>query len=237
MFRLARLSFLAASWLTLASQASAVESGWLVYELKMTPDAQASLNFQFYNGAYVVAPVHGGVASLVLTSEDGGRHYAVAQEAARIFTAANASMLKTVLSALALNGSAQACYMAAGEVNQTVTLPGAQGLRSFRAAKTLHGTLIATDDDSETATLPADGSVGMVGSAVIEGSLREDLTYNASKFATQKDALLYLVGLLERYGYTTEGGMAGDTAAPEGADASLFPAGSEEAAQAGSATR
>ena len=208
---------------------SAAEPGWLVYELKFTPDVVGNLNFQFYTGAYIVAPVIGGPSSLILTTEENGRLYTLAPNAARIFTVASPASRKTVLSAVALNGSAQASYLATGEINKTVSLPGAKGIRSFRVAAALRGTLIANDDDSEVRSVSPDGTLGMVGSAIIEGTLREDLTYNASQHATQPDALLYLAGLLERYGYTAEGAqpatpstIEGSTS-PEGTDASLFP--------------
>lgn len=237
-----RFLFLFASCLLSLSQgASANDSGWLVYELKFTPDAVGNLNFQFYTGAYIITPIVGGASSLVLTTEEGERLYVIADKAARAFTAAGPTTRKTVISAIALNGSAQASYLATGDINHTLSLPGPKGLRSFRVAGTLLGTLIASDDDSEARVLPQDGTLGMVGSAVIEGRLREDLTYNASQHATQADAVLYLAGLLERYGYTAEGTqpitIEGAPAAPvvkdaladpvtEGADAALFPVGS-----------
>lgn len=221
---------LASCWLSLATTASAADSDWLVYELKFTPDVVGNLNFQFYTGAYIVAPIVGGPSSLVLTTEDNGRLYTLAPNAARIFTVASPASSKTVLSAVALNGSAQASYMATGDINKTLSLPGPKGLRSFRVAATLRGTLIANDDDSESQSVAKDGTLGMVGSAIIEGHLREDLTYNASQHATQSDALLYLAGLLERYGYTAEGTQPATpqtiegSPSLEGTDASLFPA-------------
>lgn len=224
-----RISLLLVScWLSLSAVASAADTGWLVYELKFTPDVVGSLNFQFYTGAYVVTPVVGGASSLILTTEEGSRLYTIADKAARVFTAAGPNTRKTVLSAVALNGTAQASYLATGDINHTLSLPGPKGLRSFRVAGSLRGTLIASDDDSEVRTLPKDGTLGMVGSAIIEGRLREDLTYNASQHATQPDAVLYLAGLLERYGYLAEGSSAATTLegspAVEGVDASLFPA-------------
>jgi hypothetical protein len=213
-------------------------ANWLVYELKLVPDEASSLNFQFYTGAYVVVPVTGGAASLVLTTEDQGRFYAVAEGGARAFTAANPATRRTVISALALNGSAQACYTASGLVNQALSLPSPQGLRSYRVAGTLQGQLIASDDDSEAQTLPADGSLGMVGTARIDGTLRQDLTYNASQYASLADVVLYLTGLLEHYGYAPDNGepvTAVSTieghAIDGSTDASLFPAGSAAAAE------
>ncbi|MDZ4287170.1 MAG: hypothetical protein U0984_04390, partial [Prosthecobacter sp.] len=35
---------------------------WLVYELKFAPD-EDSVNFNFYAGAYVIAPAQGGAAT------------------------------------------------------------------------------------------------------------------------------------------------------------------------------
>jgi hypothetical protein len=243
MFRLKQRIFfiLVSCWLTLSAGASANDTGWLVYELKFTPDAAGNLNFHFYTGAYIITPIVGGASSLVLTTEEGERLYVIADKAARAFTAAGPTTRKTVISAIALNGSAQASYLATGDINHTLSLPGPKGLRSFRVAGTLLGTLIASDDDSEARTLPQDGTLGMVGSAIIEGRLREDLTYNASQYTTQADAVLYLAGLLERYGYTAEGAqpitLEGEPAPPvvkgaladpvtEGADAALVPAGS-----------
>lgn len=223
-------------------------AGWAVYELKFTPDAEASLNFHFYTGAYVVAPITGGRASIVLTTETDGRFYAVTEEAARVFTAAKGASKRTVLSALALNGSAQATYTASGLVNHTLSVPGPQGLRSYRVAGALKGTLLASDDDSEATGLAEDGSVGMVGTAKIEGKLRDDLSYNAGHFATQNDVVLYIVGLLEHYGYRADGGADGAVPAIEpapqtiegspvqdgGADPALFPPVNASAAAASS---
>jgi hypothetical protein len=210
-------------------------ASWLVYELKFSPVEDESQNFSFYTGAYVVAPVAGGPTSIILTTEQDGRFYAVSQESARFFTAANPSSRKAVLSALAINGSAQAYYTASGLVNQTLSLPSTKGLRSYRVAAALKGMLVASDDDSEAKALPTDGSVGMIGSATITGQLREDLTFNANQYAGQSDIVLYLVGLLERYGYTPDGDASLTTIEgmslpedldPEAASAALFPAGS-----------
>ncbi len=223
--------FLSCSLLALATTAQA---GWAVYELKFVPQADSSLNFHFYSGAYIVAPVTGGPASIVLTTETEGRFYALSEQGARVFTAANGSKKRTVLSALALNGSAQAAYTASGMVNHTLSVPGPQGMRSYRVAGAIQGLLVASDDDSEAAGIAEDGSVGMVGTAKIEGKLRDDLSYNASHFATQTDAVLYLIGLLEHYGYAADGAET-EPAAPVtvegapavevegGADPALFP--------------
>lgn len=227
-------AFLCSS-LLYAGAVSPAAASWLVYELQFKPSEEGSLNFSFYSGAYVVAPIAGGPASIVLTTEQDGRFFAVSQESARFFTAANPTSRKAVLSAFAINGSAQAYYAVSGLVNQTVSVPSPKGLKSYRVAGALKGVLVATDDDSEADALPADGSVGMVGSSEITGKLRDDLTHNANQFASQPDIVLYLVGLLERYGYTPDGEAAittiegvaiPDGINPDAASAALFPAGS-----------
>lgn len=221
------------SSLVLIGAAMPAAASWLVYELQFKPSEDDSLNFSFYSGAYVVVPIAGGPASILLTTEQDGRFYAVSQESARFYTAANRTSRKAVLSAFAINGSAQAYYAVSGLVDQTVSVPSPKGLRSFRVAGSLKGVLVASDDDSEAAALPSDGSVGMIGSSVITGKLRDDLTHNANQFASQSDILLYLVGLLERYGYTPDGDISTIEGAaipegidPEAASAALFPAGS-----------
>ena len=50
---------------------------WLIYELVFTPEEE-SVNFSCYNSGYLVAPANGGASTLVLTTEEGGQVYAVA---------------------------------------------------------------------------------------------------------------------------------------------------------------
>ena len=49
--------------------AASARAQWVVYELSFEADEDSSVNFQFYTGAYVVAPLNGGVASILLTTE------------------------------------------------------------------------------------------------------------------------------------------------------------------------
>lgn len=199
---------------------------WLVYELRFTPEAE-SVNFSFYTGGYAVVPAQGGQATIVLTTEEGGRFYAVAESSGKYFVAANAGVRKAVFSALGTTGTSQAFYAAAGSMNRSLLLNHAGGQRSWRVAETLTGRLTATDDESATGPA-ADGSFGVFGSARIKGTLREDLTANASAaFGSQNAATAYVIELLEKYGYTPdEGSLAAPAISSEEAaiiDASLFP--------------
>jgi hypothetical protein len=207
---------------------------WLVYEVKFTPDDQDSVNFSFYNGAYIIAPAQGGAATLVLTTEDGGHFYAVSEAGGRFFVAANRRTKKAVFSATALRGSAQAFYAASGYLNRSLLLDSPSGARSWRVAETIEGRFMAADDDGGLPPAP-DGSFGMIGNAKIQATLREDLTANATlSYTTLTGATTYVIELLERYGYNPDTGAATPSAdaaadAVEPAesesliDASLFP--------------
>ncbi|TDU81820.1 hypothetical protein EI77_01130 [Prosthecobacter fusiformis] len=205
---------------------SGAAAQWLVYELRFTPEEE-SVNFSFYTGGYVVVPAEGGAATVLLTTEDGGRFYAVAESSGKFFMAANASVRKAVFAAAALTGTSQSFYTASGHMNRSLLLSGNGGTRSWRVAESLTGRLMTADDESFTGP-SADGSLGVVGSALMLGTLREDLTANASAaFTTQNAATAYLIELLEKYGYVPDVGslpaplISSDEAAM--IDASLFP--------------
>ena len=204
-----------------------VPAQWLVYEIVFTPEEE-SVNFSCYKSAYLIAPVKGGEATMVLTTEEGGNLYAVADSGAKFFVAANASTRKAVFSASAITGNSQALYTASGHLNRSLLLDSPSGTHSWRVAEALDGRLIAADDESDKGQ-SGDGSYGMVGSAFITGTLREDLTAQATqRFTTLNGATSYIVELLEKYGYAPDIGSV--SVPPEQVeeeapliDLSLFP--------------
>lgn len=219
---------LLAATLWLASL-SGVHAQWLIYELVFTPEAD-SVNFSSYRSAYLVAPANGGAATMVLTTDEGGRFFAVADSGAKFFLAANATQRKVAFSALAVSGNSQALYTASGHLNRSLLLDTPDGQRVLRVAESLTGRLLAADDESDKG--PAeDGSIGMIGSAVITGTLREDLTGIATRhFTAQNLAVAYVVELLEKYGYVPDEGSVPmkieiETIQEDGSiiDTSLFP--------------
>lgn len=227
MFFAHRLSSLFCALALVLLGTAAAPAQWLVYELRFTPEPD-SVNFSFYSGGYVVVPAEGGAGSIVLTTEEGGRFYAVAESSGKFFVAANTQVRKAVFAANATSGTSQAFYTASGDLNRSLLLNGGgQPPRSWRVAEVLEGRLMAADDESMTGPAP-DGSLGVVGGALITATLREDLTANASNaFASQNGATAYLVELLEKYGYSADEGSLPipDISAAEAAtiDASLFP--------------
>jgi hypothetical protein len=211
-------------WLTALGCAPAQ---WLVYELTFTQEEE-SVNFSCYKSAYLIVPAQGGRATMVLTTEDGGNFYAVAESSAKYFVAANTTSRKAVFSAASMSGNSQALYTASGHLNRSLLLETPSGMTTLRVAEALDGRLLAADDESDKGPSP-DGSLGMIGSAYITGMLREDLTAQATRnFTTLNGATSYIVELLEKYGYTPDVGSV--PVQPEVTiqddsviDASLFP--------------
>jgi hypothetical protein len=235
MFRFLRPVSLA---LLFFAASSVAQAQWLVYELRFQEEA-GSVNFSFYTGAYGVAPVHGGAASIVFTTEAGGSYYAVSQNSLRYYIAANQGVKQAVLSAFSINGTAQAFYSASGSIDSTVNYTEEGVSRSSSVAGTLAGMLLASDDESFQAPA-SDGSLGMIGRASITGSLRTDLTQIANQSAiTMSDAVGSIVGLLEKYNYrpdvgdvpspTTEN-VTSDAIEPNNSDISALFGGQEQPA-------
>lgn len=198
----------------------AAQAQWLVYELTFT-EQPGSVNFSFYTGAYVIAPVNGGAATVVFTTEVGGNFYATSENGMRYFIAANQGIRQGALSAFTINGTASAFYTASGELNTAVNYLEQGVSRSIRAPGELSGTLLAADDESFQEPT-SDGSLGMVGRASIAGILRPDLTdiVNGSSI-TMTDAMGSIVGLLEKYGYQPDVGEVQSESAVDSSDAQM----------------
>lgn len=214
--------------------ATPAKAQWVVYDLRINPVVEVSENFTPYTGLYVIAPVTGGAASMVFLTEDGGRFYNVSENGARYFTAAGPVGRLAVISAFAQVGTARTMYQCVGQLNTPVpyTLKGQP--QEGRASTSMLGNMLAADDESLFATPGPDGSIGMVGTGTIAGTLRVDL----SRILNQKElsmaqAVAHLTGLLEKYGYRPESQEPAPTpASPEPApaeeSASLFPPGTRE---------
>lgn len=217
---------------------------WAVYDMRMTTDEESSVNFVNYSGVYVVAPLAGGPASLIFTTESEGRVYTVAQNAARFFVAANGSKARAVVSAVASGATSQSMYQASGPLNTTRSYVIRGEKRVAIIASDLYGQLM-TSDDEHLAVVPAiDGSLGVVGVAAFKGFFRKDLSDRLDAEApTMVQAVEVVTELLQKYGYqsesepqgaqkiaTSQASVAPATPADDqdAVDGSLFPAGLRE---------
>lgn len=185
----------------------AVQAQWLVYDIRFQAEQETSVNFGPYSGAYLIAPIEGGAASMIFVTEEGGRFYAVAPGSTRYFIATNTARRRAVISALSHTGTSQVMYQASGELNSTMSYTVGGQRRGARVALDLTGTLLASDTEAEAQVPGPDGSIGVVGSARMKGSLRVDLSriLNQTEMP-MNDALGTVVGLLEKYGYQAEEG-------------------------------
>ncbi|MDB6139720.1 MAG: hypothetical protein JWO94_2792 [Verrucomicrobiaceae bacterium] len=239
------LSLLMISTLLILLGSVSARAQWAVYDLRMSTDEEASVNFVHYTGAYLVAPLSGGAASLIFTTETEGRSYAVAENAARFFVAANAAKRRAVVSAVASSGSSQSMYQASGPLNTTrsYTIRGQKSVAIV--ASDLYGQLMTSDDEHLASGPASDGSLGVVGVAAFRGFLRKDLSDRLDAEApTMSQAVDVITTLLQKYGYQSESESdtrplvdssilqppvpPAPTADVFGAEGSLFPPGSRE---------
>lgn len=199
------LFMLLSAWLLGGS--APLQAQWLVYDIRFQTEQESSVNFGPYSGAYLIAPIEGGVASMIFVTEEGGRFYTVAANSARYFIATNTAKRRAVISAMSQNGTSQVMYQVSGDLNSTMAYTSGGQRRGARVSLDLTGTLLASDTEAEAQVPGPDGSIGMVGSALVKGSLRVDLSriLNQTEIA-MRDALGVVVGLLEKYGYQAEEG-------------------------------
>ena len=230
------LKIIAALFLTSAC----AHAQWLVYDLRFQVDQETSVNFGPYSGAYLIAPIEGGTASMIFVTEEGGRFYTVAANSARYFIATNTIKRRAVISALSQNGTTQVMYQAGGELNSSMSYTMSGERRGARVPLDLAGVMLASDNESEAVVPGSDASIGLVGSASMNGSLRVDLCRIVNEVEVPMGtAVSKISSLLERYGYQTEDAATAQPVVPAPApipqqpvagqpDNSLFPAGSRE---------
>ena len=242
-------SLLLLSALLILLGAKPASAQWAVYDMRMVADAEASVNFTHYTGAYIVAPLAGGAASIVFTTETDGRFYAVAENGARFFVAGNNLKRRAVISASASVGTSQSMYLASGPLNNTRSYTVLQQKGVAIIASDLFGQLMTSDDEHLAAGPASDGSLGVVGTASFKGFFRKDLADRLDAEApTMGQAVEVITTLLAKYGYQSESETpqvtttsktldpvlapvvsAAPVDVPGGAESSLFPPGSREA--------
>ena len=202
--RTCRLSLVISALLIMLGTAS-VSAQWAVYDMRMVADQESSVNFTHYTGAYLVTPLVGVAASLVFTTEEEGRYYAVAENAAKFFVAGNQTKRRAVISATANGGTSQSMYLASGPLNNTFqyTLRGERSVAII--ASDLYGYLMTADDEHLSSIPAIDGSLGVVGIASFKGFFRKDLSDRLNTEApTMGQAVESIASLLEKYGYQSE---------------------------------
>jgi hypothetical protein len=178
----------------------------LVYKLDFSNGK--GINFHSFEGGYIVTPLLGGSASFLLTTTHGGRTFTESTDGGTFFTAVSGSGdQKAVLSATTGGGTAQGAMVALGDINHVIKVNSPTVSLAVRVAKSLTGTLVSADDESEASETADDGSIGSAGFAEFKMGLDEDETNRSNKKGlTLSETLEELKKKLQDKGFTAEDG-------------------------------
>ena len=171
----------------------------VIYNFEFSKDGP-SINYGFYDEAWVVADATGGSASWILTFRDGGlRHYISITDFGSFFFANYGNKVKGVISAAAADGTPQTTFLAIGDLKETVRSSNI----TIRVPKTMSGQALSADDESELPFDSDEGNVGYAGISSMKGSLQVALTRDANDDnQTVEEAFADVITLVERRGFS-----------------------------------
>jgi hypothetical protein len=189
-FCLAALVFLAA--------APATQAQVVVYNFHFEKEGP-SINYGFYEEAWVVAEAIGGPASWVLLFREGAhRRYITVEDFGSLFFPNKGGTVVGAISAAAASGTPQTTFLAIGEVEHTVKA----GNISVKVPKDMKGYALSADNESDVPFTSREGDVGYAGISIMRGSLQISQTSDANKRnRTLEETMDDLVAYVERRGY------------------------------------
>jgi hypothetical protein len=201
---MSQLPFLACLMILCLGVSAPSKAQVLIY--KMDISGAEGVNFDTFDGGFVVAPLLGGPASFLLTSSEDGRSFTEAPDAGKMFTAASGSGdQKAVVSATTGSGTASGSIVAIGDINHVVKVNSRTLSLAAKVAKTLIGILVSADDESDSSLTAVDGSIGSAGMADVKLELDEDQTNRANKDGLSVAEAVDQAKLeLERRGFSAE---------------------------------
>ena len=171
----------------------------VIYNFEFAKDGP-SINYGFYDEAWVVADATGGAASWILTFRDGAqRRYISITDFGSFFFANKGNQVKGVISAAAADGTPQTTFLAIGELAQTIRI----GNITVKVPKTMSGQALSADDESELPFDSREGNVGFAGITSMKGSLQYAMTNDANDDnQTVDEAIEDVITLVRRRGYS-----------------------------------
>lgn len=186
-------------WVSTASRAQV-----LIYKVDI--GSAKGVNFHTFDGGFVVAPLLGGGATFLLTTSEDGRKFIESPDGGKLFTAVSGSGdQKAVVAATTGAGTAAGSLVAIGDINHVIKVNSRTVNLAAKVAKTLIGTLVSADDESESSTTAVDGSIGSAGVADVKLVLDEDQTNSANKDGLSLAEAVDQAKLeLERHGFSPE---------------------------------
>jgi hypothetical protein len=153
-----------------------------VYRLsfKVTGD---TINYQPYQNGYYIAPITGGVGSLILTKIiAGNRMYFTYANFGELFVALKGENRKAVISATAANSVSTTTFFAIGETDDERPVTSAAATSKVFVANKLEGYAVSADSERDLpfgSTSAAD--IGVAGASLLTARLDETMTEDAIK--------------------------------------------------------
>lgn len=181
----------------------------LVYKLRF--ESERSVNLDFYNEGYFVAPASGGSGSFIFTVNTPREKVYSPTTTGRLFPAltkdktlkwvSSATSGSTTGTAASATGASYVCF---GSVNKSVRLTGPTFDVRTKIAPYLRGSVTAFSDESSTG--PADdGTMGFAAVLDYRMSYDKDRTSSANKKGqTVAQVITALIAELEQRGYDSE---------------------------------
>ncbi|MCB1086803.1 MAG: hypothetical protein KDM63_07145 [Verrucomicrobiae bacterium] len=179
--------------------APAAHSQVAIYNFGFEKDGP-SINYGFYEEAWVVADATGGPASWILLFREGAhRRYIMVEDFGSLFFPNKGKTVVGVISAAAASGTPQTTFLAIGEVEETVKAANV----SAKVPKEMRGYALSADPESDVPFTSDEGDVGYAGISKMKGSLQSSRSADANRRnQTVADALTELEAYVKRRGYT-----------------------------------
>ncbi|NNE91513.1 MAG: hypothetical protein HKN23_07690 [Verrucomicrobiales bacterium] len=217
--RFAPLLAIFAAVFGLGFAASESQAQVVIYKFDFAKDGP-SINYGFYDEAWVVADATGGSASWILTFRSGAqRLYITIEDFGSFFFASKSRTVKGILSAAASDGTPQTSFLAIGELGETVQA----GAIRVRVPKSMKGQALSADDESMLPFDSQDGSFGYAGISSMSGKLQVRRSKDANDDRqTVAEAFADVVAYIERRGFTEFDDGTGDDDG-DGGGAALIP--------------
>ncbi len=170
-----------------------------VYRFDFEKDGP-SINYGFYEEAWVVADATGGPASWVLTFREGPhRRYISIATFGSLFFPNQGGTVVGVISAAAATGTPQTTFLAIGEIETEIKGANVKA----KVPKKMKGYALSADDESAVPFDDDEGNVGYAGISQMAGDLEASRSKDASsRGLTVEQAFDELIEYLERRGYT-----------------------------------
>lgn len=206
---LRKFSYFWLAALVLAGTVAPATAQVLVYKLRF--ESERSVNLDFYNEGYFVAPASGGSGSFIFTVNTPREKVYSPTTTGRLFPALTKDdNLKWVSSATSggttgTNASTTgASYVCFGSVNKTVRLTGPTFDVRTKIATFLRGSVTAFSDESASGVAD-DGTMGFAAVLDYRMSYDKDRTSAANKKGqTVAQVITALIAELEQRGYDSE---------------------------------